>query len=160
MTYPIWSPPTINALQLVFLQSKLSSNIFSYPFLFKKCQQKEFQFSTLNRGLSPFEKSYIATPNIKLFTTGLFSCLNYRQTSFFILFIMTQKRPTKTNSFFNLKSSVNPYGKIQLEEAKLVSYMSRLFTAPYFFFSRSSGTSAYWYMRTASFLSWFLDGCP
>lgn len=79
----------------------------------------------------------MATPNIKLFTTGLsglFSRLNYRQTSFFILFIMTQKRPTKTNSFFDLKSSVNPYGKIQLEDVKLVSYMSRLFTAPYFFF--------------------------
>ena len=79
----------------------------------------------------------MATHNIELFTiglSGLFSCLNYRQTSFFILFIITQKRPTKANSFFDLKSLVNPYGKVQLEDVKLVSYMSRLFTAPYFFF--------------------------
>ena len=79
----------------------------------------------------------MATHNIELFTiglSGLFSCLNYRETSFFILFIMTQKRPTKANSFFDLKSLVNPYGKVQLEDVKLVSYMSRLFTAPYFFF--------------------------
>ena len=78
----------------------------------------------------------MATHNIELFTiglSGLFSRLNYRQTSFFILFIMTQKRPTKANSFFDLKSLVNPYGKVQLEDVKLVSYMSRLFTAPYFF---------------------------
>ena len=76
----------------------------------------------------------MAIPNVKLFLIALFGLVRsiiYRQTYFIIL--LTQRSPTKTNSIFDLKSWVNPFGKIQLEDVKLVSHMSRLFTAPYFF---------------------------
>ena len=87
--------------------------------------------------LSSLEKSYMATPNIKLFTTGLsglFSCLNYRQTSFFILSIITQKRPTKTNSFFDLKSSLTPM-KNPIRRCKTSVLYEQTVHSPLFFFN-------------------------
>ena len=56
----------------------------------------------------------MAIPNVKLFFIALFDLVRgiiYRQTYFIIL--LTQKSPTKRKSIFDLKSWVNPFGKIQ-----------------------------------------------
>ena len=56
--------------------------------LHKNVRRKQFQFLIQNKGLTPLKKSNMATPNIKRFTivlSGLFSSLNYRETSFLTL---------------------------------------------------------------------------